>query len=267
MIPELKAAYDQLEVAVKQTEHAGRDAVLWDVQELWDDKKISDDELATFAHAAEKVWPKKKDAFLGVLLGKVEKNAKLNPMIAKTKNAKSVRLRMTNPNSGVKEVTITKSVRGEDSARPWQVTYFDDRGPSGHRNEPTIAAGLEDTWRHFGQFEIADMNESLARGLDRSVMSKQVFFGGCFTRNPYVIEREVADRPRTKLEALAAGLDCLAEAITQTDAAADFVSDEIRHLIKDKGYTQNRAKGAAVSVARKKGFKMAPPLKKSSKKA
>ena len=73
--------------------------------------------------------------------------------------------------------------------------------------------------------------------------------------------------PMEHLDVLAGTLDALSEAITKTDNGAEFVSKEIAHLIKDKGYTPERAKGAAISIARDKGFKMAPEKKlKGSKK-
>ena len=37
-------------------------------------------------------------------------------------------------------------------------------------------------------------------------------------------------------------------------SAQKFISQEISHLIKDKGYKQDRAIAAAYAVARKKGF-------------
>lgn len=43
--------------------------------------------------------------------------------------------------------------------------------------------------------------------------------------------------------------------------AGAFISKEVKHLIKDKGYTQKRAIAAAYSVARKKKYK-APKKKK-----
>lgn len=41
-----------------------------------------------------------------------------------------------------------------------------------------------------------------------------------------------------------------------SDAASEFISKEISHLMKDKGYTQDRAVAAALSVAREKGYKV-----------
>ncbi len=69
-----------------------------------------------------------------------------------------------------------------------------------------------------------------------------------------------------QLEAIATTLDLLAEKIAKTDKAETFLSKEIPHLIRDKGYTPERAKGAAVSIAREKGLGVAKAQKKSSKK-
>ena len=41
-----------------------------------------------------------------------------------------------------------------------------------------------------------------------------------------------------------------------SDDASDFISKEISHLMKDKGYSQDRAIAAALSVAREKGYKV-----------
>lgn len=41
-----------------------------------------------------------------------------------------------------------------------------------------------------------------------------------------------------------------------SDNASDFISKEISHLIKDKGYSQDRAVAAALSIAREKGYKV-----------
>ena len=39
--------------------------------------------------------------------------------------------------------------------------------------------------------------------------------------------------------------------------AQEFISGEIEHLVKDKGFKQDRAKGAAYSIARRKGYRAA----------
>ena len=44
--------------------------------------------------------------------------------------------------------------------------------------------------------------------------------------------------------------------------AKKTISDEIKHLIKDKGYSQSQAVAAAYSVAKKKGFKVPKNKKK-----
>ena len=41
-----------------------------------------------------------------------------------------------------------------------------------------------------------------------------------------------------------------------SDAASDFISKEISHLMKDKGYSQERAVAAALNVAKDKGYKI-----------
>ena len=47
-----------------------------------------------------------------------------------------------------------------------------------------------------------------------------------------------------------------------TDEAQEFISKEIEHLVKDKGYSQERAVGAAYAIAREKGYDV--PKKKSN---
>lgn len=50
-------------------------------------------------------------------------------------------------------------------------------------------------------------------------------------------------------------------AAIKSDEAKEFISKEIAHLIKDKGYTHERAVGAAHAIARQKGFDVPEPKK------
>jgi hypothetical protein len=84
-----------------------------------------------------------------------------------------------------------------------------------------------------------------------------------------VVEQAKADK-KFPIEKLELATDSLEEHMDRTEGpdngevkaakatsegAQEFISEEIGHLIKDKGYEPSRAKGAAYNIARRKGYK------------
>lgn len=169
----------------------------------------------------------------------------------------------------LKESTLASRLSAEDKAND-EVDFEDSLGADSDYYEDDINLGLEPLSANGNALtqggdesyddEFSDLNGYQEFGSDYQVNPQDL--PSVFSREELAeMIREGVERLhrqttiKNRIQQINEELDSLYEK-KYSDSASDFIGKEISHLMKDKGYSHDRAVAASINIAKDKGYKV-----------